>query len=83
MVKTDPKRSQAKNFFLPVHQGTISQLFTKKKFPLHNPFNDTAPLGKNICFYFCDFPKIDHKKVAFLASLAGVPALRSSPIEKI
>ena len=25
-------------FFLLVHQGTIAQLFTKKKFPLHNPF---------------------------------------------
>ena len=38
MVKTDPKKVPNQNFFLLIHQGTIAQLFTKRKFPLHNPF---------------------------------------------
>ena len=39
MVKTDPKKVPSQIFFLIVPLGTIAQLFTKKKFPLHNPFN--------------------------------------------
>ena len=38
MVKTDLKKVPSQIFFLLVPLGTIAQLFTKKKFPLHNPF---------------------------------------------
>ena len=38
MVKTDPKKVPSQIFFLLVPLGTIAQLFTKKKIPLHNPF---------------------------------------------
>ena len=33
-----PKKGPKPNLFLLVHLGTIAQLFTKKKSPLHNPF---------------------------------------------
>ena len=39
MVKTDSKKVPSQIFFLIIPLGTIAQLFTKKKFPLHNPFN--------------------------------------------
>ena len=40
MVKTDPKKVPSQIFFLLVPRCTIAQLFTKKNFPLHNPFKN-------------------------------------------
>ena len=38
MVKTDPKKVPSQIFCLLFPLGTIAQLFTKKKFLIHNPF---------------------------------------------
>ena len=43
MVKTDPKKVPSQILFSLVPLGTIAKLFTKKKFPLHNPFKMFLP----------------------------------------
>ena len=44
MVKTDTKKVPSP-IFLHVYLGAVTQLFTKKEFPLHNPFKNTVISG--------------------------------------
>ena len=60
MVKTDPKKVPSQIFFLLVPLGT--KLFTKKDFPLHNPFKGKT---KNLLGH------PNNKKNIYYISLSG------------